>query len=121
MKLNKTILKTVLAAMAVMAVFACEKAPAGGGSSLNEDLELVVDVEDITLTSAKIKVTHNGQKSDTWYGFLTETVEGDEDELILQAVETYMNGDSSEGLRKSKSYVTVLKDKCFPAIRSLSV
>ena len=110
MKLNKTILKTVLAAMAVMAVFACEKAPAGGGSSLNEDLELVVDVEDITLTSAKIKVTHNGQKSDTWYGFLTETVEGDEDELILQAVETYMNGDSSEGLRKSKSYVTVLKD-----------
>jgi len=110
MKLNKTILKTVLAAMAVMAVFACEKTPAGGGSSLNEDLELVVDVEDITLTSAKIKVTHNGQKSDTWYGFLTEIVAGDEEELISQAVEAYMNGDSSEGLRKSKSYVTVLKD-----------
>lgn len=96
--------------MAVMAVFACEKAPEGGGSSLNEDLELVVDVEDITLTSAKIKVTHNGQKSDTWYGFLTEIVAGDEEELISQAVEAYMNGDSSEGLRKSKSYVTVLKD-----------
>ena len=110
MKLNKTILKTVLAAMAVMAVFACEKTPAGGGSSLNEALELVVDVEDITLTSAKIKVTHNGQKSDTWYGFLTEIVAGDEEELISQAVEAYMNGDSSEGLRKSKSYVTVLKD-----------
>lgn len=110
MKLNKTILKTVLAAMAVMAVFACEKTPEGGGSSLNEDLELVVDVEDITLTSAKIKVTHNGQKSDTWYGFLTEIVAGDEEELISQAVEAYMNGDSSEGLRKSKSYVTVLKD-----------
>lgn len=110
MKLNKTILKTVLAAIAAMAVFACEKTPAGGGSSLNEDLELVVDVEDITLTSAKIKVTHNGQKSDTWYGFLTEIVAGDEEELISQAVEAYMNGDSSEGLRKSKSYVTVLKD-----------
>ena len=110
MKLNKTILKTALAAMAVMAVFACEKTPAGGGSSLNEDLELVVDVEDITLTSAKIKVTHNGQKSDTWYGFLTEIVAGDEEELISQAVDAYMNGDSSEGLRKSKSYVTVLKD-----------
>ena len=96
--------------IAVMAVFACEKAPEGGGSSLNEDLELVVDVEDITLTSAKIKVTHNGQKSDTWYGFLTEIVAGDEEELISQAVEAYMNGDSSEGLRKSKSYVTVLKD-----------
>lgn len=110
MKLYRTFFKAAVVVIAVMAVFACEKTPAGGGSSLNEDLELVVDVEDITLTSAKIKVTHNGQKSDTWYGFLTEIVEGDEEELISQAVEDYMNGDSSEGLRKSKSYVTVLKD-----------
>ena len=110
MKLYRTFFKAAVVVIAVMAVFACEKAPEGGGSSLNEDLELVVDVEDITLTSAKIKVTHNGQKSDTWYGFLTEIVEGDEEELISQAVEDYMNGDSSEGLRKSKSYVTVLKD-----------
>jgi len=110
MKLYRTFFKAAVVVIAVMAVFACEKAPAGGGSSLNEDLELVVDVEDITLTSAKIKVTHNGQKSDTWYGFLTEIVAGDEEELISQAVEAYMNGDSSEGLRKSKSYVTVLKD-----------
>ena len=110
MKLYRTFFKAAVVAIAAMAAFACEKTPAGGGSSLNEDLELVVDVEDITLTSAKIKVTHNGQKSDTWYGFLTEIVAGDEEELISQAVEAYMNGDSSEGLRKSKSYVTVLKD-----------
>lgn len=110
MKLYRTFFKAAVVVIAAMAVFACEKTPAGGGSSLNEDLELVVDVEDITLTSAKIKVTHNGQKSDTWYGFLTEIVAGDEEELISQAVEAYMNGDSSEGLRKSKSYVTVLKD-----------
>ena len=110
MKLYRTFFKAAVVVIAVMAAFACEKTPAGGGSSLNEDLELVVDVEDITLTSAKIKVTHNGQKSDTWYGFLTEIVAGDEEELISQAVEAYMNGDSSEGLRKSKSYVTVLKD-----------
>ena len=110
MKLYRTFFKAAVVVIAAMAAFACEKTPAGGGSSLNEDLELVVDVEDITLTSAKIKVTHNGQKSDTWYGFLTEIVEGDEEELISQAVEAYMNGDSSEGLRKSKSYVAVLKD-----------
>ena len=110
MKLYRTFFKAAVVVIAAMAVFACEKTPAGGGGSLNEDLELVVDVEDITLTSAKIKVTHNGQKSDTWYGFLTEIVAGDEEELISQAVEAYMNGDSSEGLRKSKSYVTVLKD-----------
>lgn len=112
MKLNKTILKTVLAAMAVMAVFACGKDPQGGEQEpqLNEALELVVDVEDITYTSAKIKVTHNGDKSDTWYGFLTEVVAGDEEDLINMAVEAYMNGESDEGLRRSKSYVTVLKE-----------
>lgn len=112
MKLNKTILKTVLAAMAVMAVFACNKDPQGGEQEpqLNEALELAVDVEDITYTSAKIKVTHNGDKSDTWYGFLTEVVAGDEEDLINMAVEAYMNGESDEGLRRSKSYVTVLKE-----------
>ena len=112
MKSHKTILKTVLAAMAVMAAFACGKDPQGEeqGPQLNEALELAVDVEDITYTSAKIKVTHNGDKNDTWYGFLTQDVSADEDELIEMAAKAYMDGESSEGLRKSKSYVTVLKE-----------
>ena len=112
MKQIKTIMKAAVAAMAVMAVVTgCEKGPADGEETgLNEALELTVDVEDVTYTSAKVKVTHNGAKTDTWYGFLTEIVGGDEDELISMAVEAYMNGESEEGLRKSKSYVTVLKD-----------
>lgn len=112
MKSHKTILKTVLTAMAVMAAFACGKDPQGEeqGPQLNEALELAVDVEDITYTSAKIKVTHNGDKNDTWYGFLTQDVSADEDELIEMAAKAYMDGESSEGLRKSKSYVTVLKE-----------
>ena len=110
MKTQKTLFKTALAALAVMAAFACDKAPDGKDSALNEALELTVDVEDITFTSAKVKVTHDGEKSDTWYGFLTEDVEGDEDSLITAAVEAYMDGESSEGLRKSKNYVKVLKD-----------
>ena len=102
MKITKAILKTVLAAMAVMAVFACNKDPQGGEQEpqLNEALELVVDVEDITYTSAKIKVTHNGDKSDTWYGFLTEVVAGDEEDLINMAVEAYMSGESDEQVEK---------------------
>lgn len=113
MKIVKSALKTVLVALAAMAAFSCQEKPGEGGEEgpvLNEDLELVVDVEDITYTSAKIKVTHDGDKSDTWYGFLTDEVDVDEDELIEQAVEDYMNGESSEGLRKSKNFVTVLKD-----------
>ena len=110
MKTLKIMFKTALAALAVMAAFACEKDPKGDGPALNEELELTVDVEDITFTSAKVKVTHDGEKSDTWYGFLTENVESDEDSLIIAAVEAYMGGESSEGLRRSKSYVKVLKD-----------
>lgn len=113
MKIVKSALKTALVALAAMAAFSCQEKPGEGGEEgpvLNEDLELVVDVEDITYTSAKIKVTHDGDKSDTWYGFLTDEVDVDEDELIEQAVEDYMNGESSEGLRKSKNFVTVLKD-----------
>lgn len=112
MKIVKTILKTALAALAVMAAFACQKDPQGGqgGAQLNDALELTVDVEDITYTSAKIKVTHNGAKTDTWYGFLTDVVGGDEEDLINMAVEAYMNGESAEGLRKSKSYVNVFKE-----------
>ena len=112
MKFYKTIMKAVVVAMAAMAVLSCQEKPGAGEGDpqLNEDLELTVDVEDITYTSAKIKVTHNGAKSDTWFGFLTEVVEGDEDELINQAVEAYMNGETEEGLRRSKSYVNVYKD-----------
>lgn len=114
MKLHKTIMKSALVALAAMAVFACQKDPETGGDGegtvLNEALELAVDVDDITYTSAKIKVTHNGEKTDTWYGFLTDDVTSDEDDLIGEAVSDYMDGNSSEGLRKSKSYVSVLKD-----------
>lgn len=108
MNIKGAFVAAAAAVMMTLGAVSCQKTPVGDG--LNDDLELVVDVEDITLTSAKIKVTHNGQKSDTWYGFLTEIVGGDEDELIRMAVEAYMNGESSEGLRKSKSYVAVLKD-----------
>ena len=92
MKFYKTIMKAVVVAMAAMAVLSCQEKPGTGEGDpqLNEDLELTVDVEDITYTSAKIKVTHNGAKSDTWFGFLTEVVEGDEDELINQAPKLVM-------------------------------
>ena len=102
----------VMTAFAVMAcLVGCEKEPDKEQEpELNEALELIVDVEDVNYTSAKIKVTHNGAKSDTWYGFLTDMVGSDEEELINDAIDAYMNGESDEGLRKSKNYVTVFKE-----------
>ena len=104
MKFNQIFMKAAVAAMAVMAGFvSCDKEPGTGEEEqqLNEALELTVDVEDVTYTSAKIKVTHNGDKSDTWYGFLTDVVGGDEEDLINMAVDAYMNGVTDEGLRRS--------------------
>lgn len=110
MRIIKTLFNTAVAALAAMAVSACDNKPGEGGDDLklNEALELSVDVEDITAKSAKIKVSHNGEKSDTWYGFLTEDVTTDEEDLIEDAVTDYMDGNSAEGLRKSKNYVSVI-------------
>lgn len=107
MKLNQMIFKTAVVAIAAMAVFGCkekeETLPA-----LNEGLVLAVDVDDVTYTSAKIKVTHNGAKEDTWYGLLTTDVKTDEGALIASAAAAYKAGD--EALHKSRSYVTILQD-----------
>ena len=101
MKSFKTIIRTVLAAMAAMAAFACQEGIVDetGKELLNEDLVISVDVEDITYTTAKIKVTHNGSKDDTWYGFLTEYVDLEEEVLIELEVKAFAEGQSEEGLR----------------------
>lgn len=101
-----------MAAIAVMVSFACQMGmeDQSGKEALNEDLELSVDVEDITYTSAKIKVTHNGDKNDTWYGFLTEYVDLEEDVLIEMEVQAYVDGGSADGLRKSKSWVKIVDE-----------
>ena len=99
----------VMAAFAAMAISGCNK-PDEGGEVLNEDFALTVDVEDVTATSAKVKVTHNGQKTDTWYGFLTDVVSGDEEDMIAAEVEKFMAGETDGGLLKSKSYVRTYKE-----------
>lgn len=98
--------------MAAMAAFACQKdiEDETGKEILNEDLEISVDVEDITYTTAKIKVTHNGSKDDTWYGFLTEYVDLEEDVLIELEAQAYVDGQSADGLRKSKNWVKILDE-----------
>jgi len=112
MKSFKTIFRTALAAMAAMAAFACQEGleDLGMKETLNEDLTLSVDVEDVTYTTAKVKVTHDGNKNDTWYGFLTEYVDLEEDVLIELEVKAFAEGQSEEGLRKSKSWVKILDD-----------
>ena len=50
-------------------------------------------MDNITATSAKIKVTHNGKMADSWYGLLTTDTTTREDELIEQTVAELIAGD----------------------------
>ena len=61
-----------------------------GKEELNENLEFTLELvaEDLDTDSAKIKVSHNGQKTDTWYGFVT--TETDIDDAILDEVESLL-------------------------------
>ncbi|MBQ9138440.1 MAG: hypothetical protein IJX65_07395 [Alistipes sp.] len=112
MKKLTNLLRVAMVAVAAIAMAACDEGSESKGddAKLNQELVLEVDVDNITATTAKVKVTHNGLATDTWYGFLTEDVYDSEEELIAMAAEQFAAEGTGEGLRKSKSYVTVLKE-----------
>lgn len=112
MKTLKKLLGITITAVATMVMVSCGESTYIGleDSELNQDLELTIDIEDITATTAKVKVSHNGASSDTWFGLLTTEVDENEEDLIAAAVDKFKADGTSEGLRKSKSYVGLLKD-----------
>ena len=112
MKLVKHLALMAMAAVAAIAFTACDEKPQEDpkNPNLNHDLTLTVDVEDITTTSAKVKVSHNGSSEDTWYGFVTAEVEKSEKSLIEEAATAYLASSEPNSLRTSKSYVTIIKD-----------
>lgn len=76
--------------------------------NLNHDLSLTVDVSNITATSAKVKVTHEGRTADSWYGLLTTDTTTRIDELIEATTDELLKGDIGSQLIFSKNYVKVL-------------
>ena len=104
MNFLKNILRMAMVAVAAIAVTACEQNDEAGNSSLI----LSVVVENITATSAKIKVSHNGKTADSWYGLLTTDTSTREDRLIADAVAELRKGDIGSQLIFSKSYVKIL-------------
>lgn len=113
MKRVKNLFRMAMVALATIAFAACDevtKPQEEQKPQVNENLTLAVDVEDITATTAKIKVSHDGQATDTWFGFLTEEVDISEQELIEVAAAEFVASGSYDGLRKSKNYVTIVKE-----------
>ena len=93
----------VFAAIAV--AISCDR----GGDEANSlpNLQLMVEVEDITTTTAKIKVSHELDAQNTWYGFVTDDTATDAATLLNEAV---AKGVEAEELHRSKQYITILEE-----------
>lgn len=78
------------------------------GSATAEELNLRLEVEDITATSAKIKVAHNESADKSWYGFLSRNTSLSKEALAAEAVEAYLRNEGS--LHQSRQYVEVLRE-----------
>ncbi len=104
--LNSMLAKVMVAVAAIAFGASCEN---GGGVTLNGDFEAAITVEEIAETTAKVKVTHNGEKSDTWFGLLTEDVTTEAEALVRQTVKEYLMGEHSDALHASNLYIEVLE------------
>lgn len=104
----KNIFRMAMVAFAAIALAACnsDDEPKGGGTE--SDLVLVVDVENIAATSAKVKVSHNGKTADSWYGLLTTDTTTREDQLIEECVAQLAAGDIGSQLIFSKNYTKIV-------------
>ena len=72
MKFSK-FFSAVCVAVMTASVFSCTP-PAGEGPNaveLNQNISFTLLVSDVTTESAKVTVTHDGDRNDTWYGFVT--------------------------------------------------
>lgn len=105
MNLIKTYLSKVMVACATIAfMLSCD--PAEEQVVEHPDIRLNITVDDITATTAKIKVTHDGESSDTWYGFVTDDTSTDAATLIAAQV---AKGITANELHRSKQYITILE------------
>lgn len=100
-----------MVAVAAIALSACDKVSPEKDTdkSAEKSIVFLVDVDNITATSAKVKVSHDGKTSDSWYGYLSPYVEVNDLALINDAVATLKNGgDLSSSLIFSKNYTKIL-------------
>ena len=92
-------------------VFSCTP-PAGDneadGTGLNDDIRFTLSVTEVTAESAKVKVTHDGERNDSWYGFVTTHT--DLDSAIDAKVDELLASGKITGLKKTTSATVNLTD-----------
>ncbi len=103
----KNIFRMAMVAFAAIAIVACDTGdePQGG---VENSIVLEVDVDNVTATSAKIKVSHDGKTADSWYGLLTTDITTREDQLIEECVAQLATGDIGTQLIFNKNYTKII-------------
>ena len=126
----KKILKFAAIAATAFALLSCEKTPEGSNNNsgsgnnkpgttdeptLTEDIEFELEVTKLESDEAKIKVTHNGTKTETWYGFVTTANDPDDafEDKLDELMELIDEGEKIEDLKKGKSK-TITVDELEP-------
>lgn len=102
-----------LGALAVVSAvgFSCtpDNKSGGGKKELNENLAFTLEVTEVEADKAKIKVEHNGERDDTWYGFAT--TESNIDGAVLDKIDELLEGkERISGLQKSTSKTVTVRD-----------
>ena len=110
MKFSK-FFSAVCVAVMTASVFSCTP-PAGDneadGTGLNDDIRFTLSVTEVTAESAKVKVTHDGERNDSWYGFVTTHT--DLDSAIDAKVDELLASGKITGLKKTTSATVNLTD-----------
>lgn len=104
----KNTLKFILASFCAVAFIGCEPAEPELDSSLNKDLTFTLELDTVDATSAKIKVSHNGSKEDTWFGFAT--TEANPLDSVEELVAEVLASSSKVSLKKSTQTTYSVKD-----------
>ena len=69
---------------AAASLFSCQELQTEEDSNLNKDIQFTIQLSEVTQTSAKFKVKHDGVKADTWY--YLATTESDINKAIQETV-----------------------------------
>ena len=96
----------ITAALAALAVLLGCPQVTPDGPELNQDLTFNLKVISVTGESARISVSHNGNDTDTWYGFASSDVRANIGSLITEKISELKAGGKITGLRK-QSGVTI--------------
>ena len=96
---------------ALLAVTACQgPIEEQKEKELNQNLSFTLEVASVDAEMAKIRVSHNGAKEDTWYGFVTEEVNTSDAKLISKMIEELKAGDLASALNSTVATTVTLRN-----------